>query len=129
MISYRGIHKSFDLPVLSGVNLTVDTGEMFALFGIYTKQKNQLTCSVITTTADPLFEKIHNGAKRMPMCIDPQDKDYMPRLQTEESLKEEFSIFKSIPLNTYPVSSDVLNSHIDSDTSEVIKEVNYKELM
>ena len=33
MISYRGIHKSFDLPVLSGVNLTVDTGEMFALFG------------------------------------------------------------------------------------------------
>ena len=33
MISYRGIYKSFDLPVLSGVDLTVDTGEMFALFG------------------------------------------------------------------------------------------------
>jgi len=33
MISYKGIYKSFDLPVLSGVDLTVDTGEMFALFG------------------------------------------------------------------------------------------------
>jgi phospholipid/cholesterol/gamma-HCH transport system ATP-binding protein len=33
MIRYRGIYKSFDLPVLSGVDLTVDTGEMFALFG------------------------------------------------------------------------------------------------
>jgi len=33
MIEYRGIYKAFDLPVLRGVNLTVETGEMFALFG------------------------------------------------------------------------------------------------
>lgn len=33
MIQYRQIYKSFDLPVLAGVDLTVRTGEMFALFG------------------------------------------------------------------------------------------------
>jgi phospholipid/cholesterol/gamma-HCH transport system ATP-binding protein len=33
MIEYRNIHKAFDHPVLSGVDLTVDTGEMFAIFG------------------------------------------------------------------------------------------------
>jgi len=33
MISYRNVHKAFDLPVLSGVDMTVETGEMFALFG------------------------------------------------------------------------------------------------
>lgn len=33
MIHYRNIHKSFDLPVLAGIDLRVDTGEMFALFG------------------------------------------------------------------------------------------------
>lgn len=33
MISYRNIYKAFDLPVLSGVDMTVETGEMFALFG------------------------------------------------------------------------------------------------
>ena len=33
MIAYRGVRKAFDKPVLSGVNLTVETGEMFALFG------------------------------------------------------------------------------------------------
>jgi phospholipid/cholesterol/gamma-HCH transport system ATP-binding protein len=33
MIRYRGVHKAFDLPVLRGVELTVETGEMFALFG------------------------------------------------------------------------------------------------
>ena len=33
MIRYRNIYKAFDLPVLEGVELTVETGEMFALFG------------------------------------------------------------------------------------------------
>jgi phospholipid/cholesterol/gamma-HCH transport system ATP-binding protein len=33
MIEYRSIHKAFDHPVLAGVDLTVDTGEMFAIFG------------------------------------------------------------------------------------------------
>ncbi|MGD8869941.1 MAG: ATP-binding cassette domain-containing protein [Gemmatimonadota bacterium] len=33
MIQYRSIYKAFDTPVLKGVNLTVETGEMFALFG------------------------------------------------------------------------------------------------
>jgi phospholipid/cholesterol/gamma-HCH transport system ATP-binding protein len=33
VIEYRNIHKSFDLPVLTGVDLRVETGEMFALFG------------------------------------------------------------------------------------------------
>ena len=33
MIRYRNIHKSFDSPVLRGVNMEVEQGEMFALFG------------------------------------------------------------------------------------------------
>lgn len=33
MIRYRNIHKAFDVPVLRGVDLEVESGEMFALFG------------------------------------------------------------------------------------------------
>jgi phospholipid/cholesterol/gamma-HCH transport system ATP-binding protein len=33
VIQYQGIYKSFDHPVLSGVDLTIDRGEMFAIFG------------------------------------------------------------------------------------------------
>ena len=32
-IEYRNVFKAFDLPVLSGVTLSVEQGEMFALFG------------------------------------------------------------------------------------------------
>lgn len=33
MIEYRDLWKAFELPVLTGVSLTVDEGEMFGLFG------------------------------------------------------------------------------------------------
>jgi phospholipid/cholesterol/gamma-HCH transport system ATP-binding protein len=33
MIEYRDVHKVFDRPVLAGVNLSVEKGEMFAIFG------------------------------------------------------------------------------------------------
>ena len=33
MIHYRNIHKAFDIPVLRGVDLMIEAGEMFALFG------------------------------------------------------------------------------------------------
>ncbi len=33
MVEYRGIFKSFDAPVLAGVDLTVQTGEMMAVVG------------------------------------------------------------------------------------------------
>jgi phospholipid/cholesterol/gamma-HCH transport system ATP-binding protein len=33
MIEYRNVHKAFDRPVLAGVTLEVEKGEMFAIFG------------------------------------------------------------------------------------------------
>ena len=33
VIEYMNVFKAFDAPVLSGVNLSVQKGEMFALFG------------------------------------------------------------------------------------------------
>ncbi len=33
VIEYRNVHKAFDHPVLSGISMSVQAGEMFALFG------------------------------------------------------------------------------------------------
>ena len=53
MIAYRNIHKSYDLPVLTGVDLPVETGEMFALLrpsGAGTRRR--ITCSSAIHGAD-----------------------------------------------------------------------------
>jgi phospholipid/cholesterol/gamma-HCH transport system ATP-binding protein len=33
MVEYRGVHKTFDVPVLAGVDLTVDRGESMSVVG------------------------------------------------------------------------------------------------
>jgi ABC-type glutathione transport system ATPase component len=33
MIEYRDVHKAFDVPVLSGVSFTVESGETLAILG------------------------------------------------------------------------------------------------
>ena len=33
MIEYIGVHKAFDVPVLTGVELTVETGETLSIVG------------------------------------------------------------------------------------------------
>ena len=32
-IEYQDVYKAFDVPVLAGISLSVEEGEMFALFG------------------------------------------------------------------------------------------------
>lgn len=47
MIHYEDVHKAFDLPVLSGVTMSVHEGEMFALFGPSGTGKSVLLKSTI----------------------------------------------------------------------------------
>ncbi|PCJ92267.1 MAG: hypothetical protein COA50_15665 [Flavobacteriaceae bacterium] len=101
---------------------------LFALLGIYTEHDEMFTCSVITTSADPLFEEIHNGAKRMPMCVDPLDKDYYLNMTKEHDIRAEFINFRSIKLNAHPVNRDALNSHVKSDREDIVEKVYYPEL-
>jgi phospholipid/cholesterol/gamma-HCH transport system ATP-binding protein len=57
-IQYKGIEKAFDTPVLSGIDLTVNSGEMFALFGPSGTGKSVLlktTLSLITPDRGDVF--------------------------------------------------------------------------
>jgi putative SOS response-associated peptidase YedK len=97
--------------------------EVFGLCGYYTKQTDFLTFSVLTTEADDLMSKIHNAAKRMPMTIDPSEKESYFDLNTEEALKAEFSKRYSIPLDHRAVDRSVLNSRIDTNHENIIQEI------
>ena len=67
MIEYRKIYKAFDKPVLSGVDLRVETGEMFALFGPSGTGKSVLlktTIDLITPDAGDVYidgESVYRG--------------------------------------------------------------------
>lgn len=70
MISYRGIYKAFDAPVLSGVDLEIGTGEMFALFGPSGTGKSVLLKTtialIIPDRGDVLLDgiSVHNGGHK-----------------------------------------------------------------
>ena len=97
--------------------------EPFGLCGYYTKQEDALTFSIVTTQADEFMGNIHNAAKRMPLMIQPEEKENYFDLTTESALKEEFSRHYSIPLDYRAVNRSVLNSRIDSDNEAIIDEV------
>lgn len=47
LIEYRNVHKAFDQPVLTGVDLSVEEGEMFGIFGPSGTGKSVLLKSTI----------------------------------------------------------------------------------
>jgi phospholipid/cholesterol/gamma-HCH transport system ATP-binding protein len=61
LIRYRGIHKAFDEPVLSGVDLTVHEGEMFGLFGPSGTGKSVLLKSTIGLIIPDRGDVLLNG--------------------------------------------------------------------
>jgi len=61
MIDYINIHKAFDLPVLSGVDMHVETGEMFALFGPSGTGKSVLLKTTIALITPDLGDVVVDG--------------------------------------------------------------------
>ena len=87
------------------------------------------TCSIITTSANPLMEEIHNTKKRMPLILDLAD---AKRWISSDLKKPEIEAI----MNPYPVSgmdyhtvSRLLTSRTeDSNVSEVTAPQEYAEL-
>ena len=65
----------------------------------------------------------------MPLVLDKKDefKWLNPNL-TEAQINELLFTFTSKEFESYPVSKDVINSHIISDRSDILQRVDYDEL-
>lgn len=61
MIEYRGVHKTFDVPVLSGVDLVVHEGETFSIVGPSGTGKSVLLKTTIGLITPDLGEVFIDG--------------------------------------------------------------------
>lgn len=88
------------------------------------------TFSIITTPANPLMEKIHNLKKRMPLILSPDDemKWIDPGLKTDQ-IKELIKPFPQEKMKAYTISRDANNASIHRDYPEILKPVQYPELV
>lgn len=104
-------------------------GQLLMLGGIYTRIDDQITFSIITKKASPLFEKIHNVKKRQPLLI--ENDQWNKWLGSNERTDVENLIDLQIDdyqLATYPVKKALFSPKEDSNVSSILERKDYPEL-
>ncbi|MEO0573027.1 MAG: SOS response-associated peptidase family protein [Bacteroidota bacterium] len=101
------------------------------LAGIYAFASNgTATFSILTKSATPLFEKIHNTKKRRPVILHKEDVDgWLNSSSTREDI--EAIIANDLPdesIKAYPVSKDVYSPKAESNRPDISDRVEYDEI-
>jgi len=108
---------------------------LMGIAGIYTELDDGLyTVSLITTRANDYFSRIHNkknkhGEYRMPLILDESDEiDWLdPDIPLQQAMELLFT-FTNKEFIDYTVSKDVMNSRVQSNRPDILKQVQYEEL-
>lgn len=105
-----------------------DGRALFAFAGIYSeleKDASQLSCGILTMEANPFFAEIHNVKKRQPLVLD--EGLYSHWLDADLSKTSILEIisqgFTSREFHAYPVSNDLYKRGSNSNTPEILREV------
>ena len=87
------------------------------------------TFSILTTSANPLLEKIHNLKKRMPLIIPITDESKWidPNL-SKENVAEMIKPYDGSDMKAYTISMNANNVRFDRNTPEIMKMVKYSDL-
>lgn len=108
----------------------------FAMAGIYNHMEDDIyTASILTTTANDYFKKVHNnknrqGQYRMPLILDKREEiKWLNSKLDEEGIKEQMMFsFTKEDFEDYPVSKDLFSNTKDSDKAYIIKPYYYPEM-
>lgn len=113
----------------------LNNGQAFCFAGIYSSWTDKETgeyvntFSILTTAANPLMAKIHNGKERMPVIIPPH---LYSKWLTPDLTKEEItSFFKPYPdsaMSAHTISKLITSRSQNSNTPEIKERFNYPEL-
>lgn len=95
--------------------------ELFTFAGIYTSDgEGSYYTSLITVDANPLFEKVHNKAKRMPLVLDRKyEEEWIAEGQSESIIKDIMHDgFTSKSFTAHPVINYRLKKNWDIKNTE-----------
>jgi putative SOS response-associated peptidase YedK len=115
--------------------IRLSSRDAFALAGIWDSwtDKNagkvHKTCSVITTQANSLLERIHNTRKRMPVILKKEKEgEWLQKDLTPDQIKSFFEPYNSKKMEAFPVSKLITAKGVNSNVPEVQKEFHFAEL-
>jgi len=112
--------------------ISLKNKEPFAFAGLSDSWRDPLSgetfksCSIITTDANPLMEKIHNTKKRMPVLLN--KKEEMDWIVGEPSLLNRKKLLRACnesELEAYTVSPRLSSSHADPSDPAMIEPVEH----
>ncbi|MBU2951246.1 SOS response-associated peptidase [Tamlana agarivorans] len=101
-----------------------------ALAGLYTVIGSYITFAILTRAASPFFAKIHNKKKRQPLILNEvHTQEWLNNNSSEKDINDILNYtFPENQLETYPVSKNLYNPKVDSNTPDIINKVFYPEL-
>lgn len=109
--------------------------EIFSMAGIWSKWRDPessslfQTYSILTTSANPFVEKIHNIKKRMPVILDSEkEKVWIDGNLKDKDIRELITPFEAARMSAHPVSGLITSRREYSNTQSVQRPYDYPEI-
>jgi putative SOS response-associated peptidase YedK len=116
--------------------LSLNEQPLFSIAGLYStwrdKQTDQVyhTYTVLTTTANPYMEKIHNSKKRMPVILPREyEKDWLNQNLTKEDVLALCQPVDQQVMKGHTISKLVTSRKEETDVPQVLEPVTYPEVV
>jgi putative SOS response-associated peptidase YedK len=98
----------------------------FTLGAIWSKWKDQYTCSIVTVEASPLMKKIHNDGERMPLILQNDTANqWLAKDLDQEKIKSLMTSYAADDeLEAYRVMDGIMNARLNTNIAQAIKPYN-----
>ncbi|UCC17206.1 MAG: SOS response-associated peptidase [Dehalococcoidales bacterium] len=116
-------------------HINLKSNEPFAIAGIWDTWTDPgngeiiKTCSIITTTANTLLEKVHNTRKRMPVILKKEyEKNWLEDGLSDDDIIPMLLPYEADAMTAYPVPKTLNKLGVNTSDESVLKEFKYPEL-
>lgn len=105
--------------------ISLKSNRVFCLAGLYEND----TFSILTTSANPLMEYVHNTKRRMPVILDQSQQElWLEADLSKESVLDMCQPYPADDMQAWPVSRDITNRAKDPNSPQAHARVEYPDL-